>query len=206
MISDLAAYDYHDVHLSADIQRQRHIKPRSRREYQATFQLQIVPDDTFSGPVSWSARPICQSSPTGNMGSPTTCGISPGSTVSLPFQTYSDREGGRRNSAGLQHDDSDHHQPPACNHAAQPRIDSAGITARAFSPASLLLGPSNGGGTGGAGLEASPSRGARELDRRPILSLLARLLVFQLERCCWTRKSDCPRWHPAFAIACRRAD
>ncbi len=53
--------------------------------YQATFQLQIVPDDTFTGLVTLNCPTNLPSSPAGNIGSPTTCGISTGSTVSTPL-------------------------------------------------------------------------------------------------------------------------
>ena len=51
----------------------------------ATFQLQIVPDDTFSGSVTLNCPTNLPSAPTGTTGNPTTCGISAGSTVSLPL-------------------------------------------------------------------------------------------------------------------------
>ena len=53
--------------------------------FPATFQLQIVPDDTFSGVVTLNCPTNLPSAPTGSAGNPTTCGISAGTTVSLPL-------------------------------------------------------------------------------------------------------------------------
>ncbi len=53
--------------------------------FPATFQLQIVPDDTFSGSVTLNCPTSLPSAPVGNAGNPTTCGISSGTTVSLPL-------------------------------------------------------------------------------------------------------------------------
>lgn len=53
--------------------------------YPATFQLQIVPDDTFSGSVTLNCPTNLPSAPAGSAGNPTTCGISAGTTVSLPL-------------------------------------------------------------------------------------------------------------------------
>jgi sugar lactone lactonase YvrE len=53
--------------------------------YPGTFQLQIVPDDTFSGSVTLNCPTNLPSAPAGSAGSPTTCGISAGTTVSLPL-------------------------------------------------------------------------------------------------------------------------
>jgi len=53
--------------------------------FPATFQLQIVPDDTFSGAVTLNCPTNLPSAPTGSAGNPTTCGISAGTTVSLPL-------------------------------------------------------------------------------------------------------------------------
>jgi sugar lactone lactonase YvrE len=53
--------------------------------FPATFQLQIVPDDTFSGSVTLNCPTNLPSAPAGSAGTPTTCGISAGSTVSLPL-------------------------------------------------------------------------------------------------------------------------
>ncbi len=51
----------------------------------ATFQLQIVPDDTFSGSVTLNCPTNLPSAPPGSAGNPTVCGISAGTTVSLPL-------------------------------------------------------------------------------------------------------------------------
>jgi sugar lactone lactonase YvrE len=53
--------------------------------FPATFQLQIVPDDTFSGTVTLNCPTNLPSAPAGSAGNPTTCGISAGTTVSLPL-------------------------------------------------------------------------------------------------------------------------
>lgn len=53
--------------------------------FPATFQLQIVPDDTFSGNVTLNCPTNLPSAPAGSAGNPTTCGISAGTTVSLPL-------------------------------------------------------------------------------------------------------------------------
>jgi sugar lactone lactonase YvrE len=53
--------------------------------FPATFQLQIVPDDTFSGSVTLNCPTNLPSAPAGSTGNPTVCGISAGSTVSLPL-------------------------------------------------------------------------------------------------------------------------
>jgi sugar lactone lactonase YvrE len=53
--------------------------------FPATFQLQIVPDDTFSGSVTLNCPTDLPVGPTGSIGTPTTCGISAGTTVSLPL-------------------------------------------------------------------------------------------------------------------------
>jgi sugar lactone lactonase YvrE len=53
----------------------------------ATFQLQIVPDSTFSGPVTLVCPSNLPVSPIGSLGSPTTCGLSLGTSVSEPLQT-----------------------------------------------------------------------------------------------------------------------
>jgi sugar lactone lactonase YvrE len=53
--------------------------------FPATFQLQIVPDDTFSGSVTLNCPTDLPSGPPGSAGTPTTCGISAGTTVSLPL-------------------------------------------------------------------------------------------------------------------------
>jgi sugar lactone lactonase YvrE len=53
--------------------------------FPATFQLQIVPDDTFSGSVTLNCPTNLPSAPAGSAGNPTVCGISAGTTVSLPL-------------------------------------------------------------------------------------------------------------------------
>jgi hypothetical protein len=53
--------------------------------FPATFQLQIVPDDTFSGTVTLNCPTNLPSAPSGSAGNPTVCGISAGNTVSLPL-------------------------------------------------------------------------------------------------------------------------
>lgn len=156
--------------------------------YQATFQLQIVPDDTFTGTVTLTCPTNLPSSPIGNIGNPTTCGISPGSTVSLPlsniitlpvvagtavpfnvtFQTTT--------TTGHQFG-----QPPSTPPA------SSGVLLAAFSAR-------NGGGTGGAGREGM----SRALELAAIL-LLA--VMFSTVTLLW-RQKRLPRWVSVFAIAC----
>jgi hypothetical protein len=51
----------------------------------ATFQLQIVPDNTFSGPVTVICPTGLPAGPTGTTASPTTCGISAGTSVVTPL-------------------------------------------------------------------------------------------------------------------------
>src|SRR5271170_4596048 len=53
--------------------------------FPATFQLQIVPDDTFSGTVTLNCPTNLPSAPVGSAGTPTTCGISAGTSVSRPL-------------------------------------------------------------------------------------------------------------------------
>jgi sugar lactone lactonase YvrE len=51
----------------------------------ATFQLQIVPDNTFSGPVTLICPTGLPAGPTGTTASPTICGISAGTSVVTPL-------------------------------------------------------------------------------------------------------------------------
>jgi len=51
----------------------------------ATFQLQIVPDNTFSGIVTLTCPTGLPVAPAGTIGSPTTCGISAGTSVTEPL-------------------------------------------------------------------------------------------------------------------------
>ena len=51
----------------------------------ATFQLQVVPDNTFSGAVTLVCPTGLPAGPTGTTGSPTTCGISAGTSVVTPL-------------------------------------------------------------------------------------------------------------------------
>ena len=51
----------------------------------ATFQLQVVPDSTFSGPVTLICPTGLPAGPTGTTASPTTCGISAGTSVVTPL-------------------------------------------------------------------------------------------------------------------------
>lgn len=54
--------------------------------YAATYQLQIIPDNTFSGSVVLNCPTILPSSPVGNIGNPTTCGVTAGTSVTVPLQ------------------------------------------------------------------------------------------------------------------------
>jgi sugar lactone lactonase YvrE len=51
----------------------------------ATFQLQVVPDSTFSGSVTLICPTGLPAGPTGTTASPTTCGISAGTSVVTPL-------------------------------------------------------------------------------------------------------------------------
>ncbi len=53
--------------------------------FSGTFQLQIVPDATFNGSVTLNCPTNLPSAPPSTVGTPTTCGISAGTTVSLPL-------------------------------------------------------------------------------------------------------------------------
>jgi hypothetical protein len=53
----------------------------------ATFQLEIVPDNTFNGTVNLSCPAGLPVSPTGTVGNPTTCGLSLGTSVTAPMQS-----------------------------------------------------------------------------------------------------------------------
>ena len=53
--------------------------------YPATFQLQLVPDDIFTGTVTLNCPTNLPVAPAGTAGTPTICGISLGTTVSLPL-------------------------------------------------------------------------------------------------------------------------
>jgi hypothetical protein len=155
--------------------------------YQATFQLQIVPDDTFTGTVTLTCPTNLPSSPAGNIGSPTTCGLSPGSTVSLPlsniitlpvmagtavpfnvtFQTTT--------TTGHQFGQPPSSPPP-----------SSGVLLAAFSAR-------NGGGTGGAGRSRMPAAA--------LAAILLLAVMFASLALLW-RQRRLPRWVPVFAIAC----
>ena len=51
----------------------------------ATFQLQVVPDNTFNGTVTLVCPTGLPASPTGTTGSPTTCGLTAGTSVTTPL-------------------------------------------------------------------------------------------------------------------------
>jgi hypothetical protein len=53
----------------------------------ATFQLEIVPDNTFSGTVNLVCPSGLPISPTSAVGNPTTCGLSLGTTITEPLQS-----------------------------------------------------------------------------------------------------------------------
>jgi sugar lactone lactonase YvrE len=53
----------------------------------ATFQMQIVPDNTFSGNVNLVCPTGLPASPTTVVGNPTTCGLSLGTSVTEPLQS-----------------------------------------------------------------------------------------------------------------------
>jgi hypothetical protein len=53
----------------------------------ATFQLEIVPDNTFSGTVNLVCPSNLPVSPAGSIGNPTTCGLSLGTSITEPLQS-----------------------------------------------------------------------------------------------------------------------
>ena len=53
--------------------------------YYATFPMQIVPDSVFNGPVTLTCPSNLPASPTGTLAQPTVCGISSGTSVTLPL-------------------------------------------------------------------------------------------------------------------------
>jgi hypothetical protein len=164
----------------------------------ATFQLQITPDNTFSGPVSLVCPSNLPVSPAGTVGSPTTCGLSLGTTVSEPLQpslTVNVVAGTplafnmtiqTTTSLGTQT------PPPATTPPA--------ATRRGFSPLSLLAGGANGGGKGSGPSSrgaVAPSLHAASSIAMRFLMLLAvcSLFVFSL-----SRRETFFRKHPALAI------
>jgi len=163
----------------------------------ATFQLQIVPDNTFSGPVSLICPLNLPVSPIGTVGSPTTCGLSLGTSVTVPLQptlTVNVVAGTplafnmtiqTTTSQGLQ-------TPPPTGTTPAVR--------RGFSPMGLLASRSNGGGKGSGpsspGAFASGTHAPNSIAIR-FLALLAVGLVFIFSL---RRRQTFLRRHPAFAI------
>ena len=156
--------------------------------FQATFQLQIVPDDTFTGLVTLNCPTNLPSSPAGNIGSPTTCGISAGSTVNTPLT----------NTITL----------PVVAGTAVPfnvTFQTTTTTGKQFGPPPSTPPPSSvallsafsarsGGGSGGAGRGRSPA--ALALTAILLLAAMASSLALL-----W-RQKRLPGWVPVFAIAC----
>jgi sugar lactone lactonase YvrE len=157
--------------------------------FPATFQLQIVPDDTFSGAVTLNCPTNLPTAPAGTAGNPTVCGISAGSTISLPlantitlpvvagtavpfnvtFQTT--------NTAGI------HFNPPPASIAAK-RV---GALAGFFT--SRSGGSGNSGSSGGA-----QYRAVRALTAAMLLAIIFILMVWLV------RQTRLPRMVPALAF------
>jgi hypothetical protein len=163
----------------------------------ATFQLQIVPDNTFSGPVNLVCPSNLPVSPAGTVGSPTTCGLSLGTNVSEPLQptlTVNVVAG----------------TPLAFNMTIQtttslgtqtpPPATTPPAARRGFSPASLLAGRSSGGGKGpgpsNRGAVTSAAHAPTSIAVRFIALLaLCAFFIFSL-----SRRETFLRKHPAVAI------
>lgn len=161
----------------------------------ATFQLQITPDNTFSGPVSLVCPSNLPVSPAGALGSPTTCGLSLGTSVSEPLQpTLSvnvvagtplafNMTIQTTTTQGLQ-------TPPPATPAAR----------RSFSPMSLLLGSSNGGGNGSGPSSRSAVAPTMHRTNSIAVRFLALLAVCSLFIFSLSRRETFLRKHPAVAI------
>lgn len=161
----------------------------------ATFQLQITPDNTFSGPVSLVCPSNLPVSPAGALGSPTTCGLSLGTSVSEPLQpTLSvnvvagtplafNMTIQTTTTQGLQ-------TPPPATPAAR----------RSFSPMSLLLGSSNGGGNGSGPSSRSTVAPTMHPTNSIAVRFLALLAVCSLFILSLSRRETFLRKHPAVAI------
>jgi hypothetical protein len=164
----------------------------------ATFQLQIVPDSTFSGPVNLVCPANLPVSPAGTVGSPTTCGLSLGTSVTEPLQNLLTVNV----VAGT---------PLAFNMTIQttttlgtqtpPPITPPPAARRSFSLMGLLAGRSNGNGGAGSGSTAQttpsvrPSMPASAAVRFFSLLAACSVLVFAL-----TRQEAFLRRHPAVMI------
>jgi sugar lactone lactonase YvrE len=163
----------------------------------ATFQLMIVPDNTFSGPVNLVCPSNLPVSPALSVGSPTTCGLSLGTNVTEPLQpslTVNVVAGTPLAfNMTIQTTDSQGLQtvPPATTTPA---------ARRSFSPTSLLLGQSNGGGNGSTPsgqTTFAPGTYASNLIAIRFLALLAVCSLFIVGL---SRRGAFLRKHPALAI------
>ena len=163
----------------------------------ATFQLQIVPDNTFSGPVNLVCPSNLPVSPAGTVGSPTTCGLSLGTSVSLPLQpnlTVNVVAG----------------TPLAFNMTIQ-TTDSRGLQTvpptttppaarRSFSPTSLFLGHSNDGGNGSTPSGQSSFAPGTYSSNSIAIRFLALLALSSLFIVGLSRRGAFLRRHPVCAI------
>ncbi len=150
--------------------------------FPATFQLQIVPDDTFSGSVTLNCPTNLPSAPAGSAGNPTTCGISAGSTVSLPLAntlTVPVIAGTAVPfNVTFQTTTTSGKQFPAPAAAAARRL---GAIAGIFS--STSGGSASSGGSGGPRNQA-----ARELAAAVLLAVIFFSLVWLVRQTRWSRK------------------
>jgi hypothetical protein len=164
----------------------------------ATFQLQIVPDSTFSGPVTLVCPSNLPVSPIGSVGSPTTCGLSLGTSVSEPLQTTLvvnvvagtplpfNMTIQTTTTLGTQTPPSTT-PPPAAK--------------RGFSLLGLLAGRSNGsGGTGSGPTTLTPAAAKTSMPVFATARFLAPLIACSLFVFALTRQKRFLRRHPAAAI------
>lgn len=170
-----------------------------------TFQLQIVPDATFSGPVTLVCPSNLPVAPAGTVGSPTTCGLSTGTSVTVPFQntlTVNVVAGTplafnmtiqTTTMTGTQ-------TPPPSGGTTTAR---PGAGARKSSLGALLLGNSNGrGGNPGSGLSIPQTANiaAQSIRMLPAVQFFGLLLVCALVVFLAASQRELLRRHPALAL------
>jgi sugar lactone lactonase YvrE len=164
-----------------------------------TFQLQIVPDSTFSGPVTLVCPSDLPVGPTGSVGSPTTCGLSLGTTVTEPLQnmlTVNVVPG----------------TPLAFNMTIQttdmrglqttpPTSTTPAAGAKKLSLGALLLGKSNGSGGPNSGNRRNADSAAPAVQSLSPVRLLLIVLACALVVFVSTKHQSLIRRHPGFALA-----
>jgi hypothetical protein len=162
----------------------------------ATFQLQITPDNTFGGPVTLVCPSDLPVSPAGSVGSPTTCGLSLGTSVSEPLQT-------------MLTVNVVPGTPLAFNMTIQTTTTLGTQTlptttpppaARRFSLMSLLAGRSNGGRGTGSGPSPQTTATARSIPASAALKFLVLLAACSLFIFVLTRRETFLRRYPAAAV------